>query len=178
MAGGARLGYPQRMHTAVNGSAVPFPAAAPLSSHPSPTPASRVPAAAPAGLMETVLVVDDEADARDVLATLLESWNVLVSTASSAQEALEKVIKERPDIVISDIGMPAEDGCQLLRNIRRLPPAEGGRTPAIALTAYARAEERSKSLVAGFNLHLAKPVEPAELLDALASLAPILEARR
>ena len=115
---------------------------------------------------------------RDVLATQLESWNVLVSTASSAQEALEKVIKERPDIVISDIGMPAEDGCQLLRNIRRLPPAEGGRTPAIALTAYARAEERSKSLVAGFNLHLAKPVEPAELLDALASLAPILEARR
>jgi len=124
-----------------------------------------------------VLVVDDEKDARELLAALLESCKVRVTTASSGVEALATLARERPDIIVSDIGMPDGDGCQLIRNIRALPPQEGGRTPAIALTAYARAEERTQALVAGFNRHLPKPVEPGDLLEALASLAAIVPSR-
>jgi CheY-like chemotaxis protein len=121
-----------------------------------------------------VLVVDDEDDARELLSTLLGRCKVKVSLAASADEAIRTVQTARPDIVISDIGMPGEDGYALIKKLRALPPGEGGRTPAVALTACARTEERTKALVSGFNMHVPKPVEPAELVAVLTSLAAVL----
>jgi CheY-like chemotaxis protein len=99
---------------------------------------------------------------------------VKVSTAASAREALAMVQTERPTVIVSDIGMPEEDGYSLMRQVRALPAAKGGNTPAVALTAYARTEERTKTLVAGYNMHLPKPVEPTELLAVLATLTAVL----
>ncbi|MDB4934574.1 MAG: uncharacterized protein JWP87_1546, partial [Labilithrix sp.] len=118
-----------------------------------------------------VLVVDDEPDARDLLKTLLESCNVKVTTASNAADAFDVVKSREVDIVLSDIAMPAEDGLSFIRRVRELSREEGGRVPAVALTAYARLEDRTKALRAGFNSHVAKPVEAAELLAVLSSLA-------
>jgi PAS domain S-box-containing protein len=118
-----------------------------------------------------VLVVDDELDARDLVRRLLEDRDAKVVTAASAAEALASLSRARPDVLVSDIGMPGEDGYSLIRRIRKLSPAEGGRTPALALTAYARSEDRTKAVDAGFQTHLAKPVQPSELLAAVASLA-------
>jgi CheY-like chemotaxis protein len=116
------------------------------------------------------LVVDDEPDARALLRRLFEERGAVVSTASSATEALAMLQAERPDVLISDVGMPDEDGYELVRRVRALPPERGGRTPAIALTAYARAEDRVRAVVAGFQHHLAKPIEPVELIVLVASL--------
>ena len=116
-----------------------------------------------------VLIVDDEPDARALLRRLFEERGATVSTASSSTDALSILQAQRPDVLISDIGMPDEDGYTLIRRVRSLPPEEGGRTPAIALTAYARAEDRMKAVVAGFQHHLSKPIEPAELLVMVAS---------
>jgi CheY-like chemotaxis protein len=91
--------------------------------------------------------------------------------ASSAAQALEVVRSQKPDIIVSDIGMPGEDGYTFIRNLRALPREEGGRIPAIALTAYARADDRRKALVAGFQNHAAKPIEPQELMIVIANLA-------
>ncbi len=118
----------------------------------------------------TVLLVDDEHDARDWIASLLEHCKAEVLGASSAAEALELLRTRRPDIMVSDIGMPGEDGYSLIKKVRALAPALGGRTPAIALTAYARMEDRTRAMVAGFNMHIAKPIEPAELLITIANL--------
>jgi PAS domain S-box-containing protein len=118
-----------------------------------------------------VLVVDDEADARELLSALLARGKMRVTTAATVEEAMALVGKNRPDIVISDIGMPERDGYVLIKRLRALAPQDGGRTPTVALTAFARTEERTKALVSGFNMHVAKPVEPAELLAVLASLA-------
>ena len=118
-----------------------------------------------------VLVVDDEPDARALLRRLFEERDAVVSTASSVAEALAAVQAQRPDVIISDIGMPGEDGHELIRRVRALPPEHGGRTPAIALTAYARAEDRVRAVAAGFQHHLSKPVEPVELIVVAASLA-------
>lgn len=118
-----------------------------------------------------VLVVDDEADARELLATLLARGKMRVTTAATVEEAITLVRNNHPDIVISDIGMPGEDGYVLIKRLRALAPEDGARTPAVALTAFARTEERTKALVSGFNMHVPKPVEPAELLAVLASLA-------
>jgi PAS domain S-box-containing protein len=118
-----------------------------------------------------VLVVDDEPDARALIERLLEGCDAVVISAGSAAEAMERFRAERPDVVISDVGMPGEDGHSLVRRIRALPAAEGGRTPAVALTAYARAEDRAKAVAAGFQIHVTKPVEPAELLMIVATLA-------
>ncbi len=123
-----------------------------------------------------VLVVDDEDDARDWIASLLEHCKAVVVTASSAEQALELLRTARPDIMVSDIGMPHEDGYSLIKRLRALPPASGGRTPAIALTAYARMEDRTRAMVAGFNMHIAKPIEPAELLITIANLTGRLRA--
>ena len=120
-------------------------------------------------------MVDDEADARDVLAALLAQCKVIVSTASSVEEALRKLPDIRPDIVVSDIGMPGEDGYALIKRLRALPPDQGGKTPAVALTAYARAEERTRALVSGFNMHVPKPVVATELLAVLVSLTTVFE---
>ena len=117
-----------------------------------------------------VLVVDDERDARELVAALLESCKVVVTAVSSAADAFEVIRSRAVDAMISDIAMPGEDGHSLVRRIRQLTPDEGGRTPAIALTAYARLEDRTRALRAGFDSHVAKPVDPSELLAVLASI--------
>jgi len=118
-----------------------------------------------------VLVVDDEADARDLLQEVLEMCGSEVVTTSTAAEALETLRNGKFDVLVSDIGMPNEDGYTLIEKVRLLSDAEGGRTPAIALTAYARVEDRIRALKAGFQAHLPKPVEPVELAAVVASLA-------
>ena len=118
-----------------------------------------------------VLVVDDEDDTRELLRVGLTQCGAEVSTASSAAEALEALAREMPEVLISDIGMPDEDGYELIRRVRALAPEGGGRVPAVALTAYARAEDRLRALRAGYQMHLSKPVELAELTSVIASLA-------
>jgi signal transduction histidine kinase/ActR/RegA family two-component response regulator len=115
-----------------------------------------------------VLVVDDEADARALIRTLLEERDACVVTAASAEEALALLVSEHPDLLISDVGMPVEDGYHLIRRVRALRDDRGA-TPAIALTAYARVEDRMKAIEAGYQMHLAKPVEPAELITMVSS---------
>ena len=117
-----------------------------------------------------VLVVDDEADARSLIQRLLHDCEATVTTATSAKEALDVLARDRPDVLISDIGMPKEDGYSLMRRIRKLQD-DRGRLPAIALTAYARAEYRVKALEAGYQLHLAKPVEASKLIAMVATLS-------
>ena len=117
-----------------------------------------------------VLVVDDEADARILIQRILAKCNATVTTAASAAEGLEAVKKHRPDMVLSDIGMPGEDGYEFLAKLRQLSDADGGDTPAVALTAFARSEDRRRALMAGFQMHLPKPVEPAELLAVASNL--------
>ncbi len=111
-----------------------------------------------------VLVVDDEPDARDLLKCVLGDASAAVLTAGSAEEALALVKSERPDVIISDIGMPERDGYQFMRDVRSLLPAGGGKTPAIALTAFARSEDRTRAMLAGFQVHVSKPIEPQELI--------------
>ena len=118
-----------------------------------------------------VLVVDDEPDARALVKRLLEDCEGRVVTAGSASDAVHLVRTERPDVLLCDIGMPGEDGYSLIRRVRALGPEHGGQVPAAALTAYARPEDRVRATAAGFQTHLAKPVEPAELIATVASLA-------
>jgi CheY-like chemotaxis protein len=118
-----------------------------------------------------VLVVDDEPDARWLVQRLLEDCKAVVTTAASAREALDRMRDGRPDVLVSDIGMPGEDGYSLIRKVRALGAAGGGDVPAIALTAYARAEDRMKAMLAGFQQHVVKPVEPVELITVVAILA-------
>jgi PAS domain S-box-containing protein len=119
----------------------------------------------------SILVVDDEPDARDLVAELLSSSGAETATAGSVREALARVIESRPDVVISDIGMPEHDGHEFIRQVRALPVDAGGRTPVIALTAYVRVEDRAKALVAGFNAHLPKPLNLVELRAMVRRLA-------
>ncbi|WP_326538857.1 hybrid sensor histidine kinase/response regulator [Pseudorhodoferax sp.] len=118
-----------------------------------------------------VLVVDDEADARELLQRMLADAGAQVLVADGAEAALQAVAGSRPQVLVSDIGMPQVDGYALLRQVRALGPAQGGDLPAIALTAFARAEDRVRALRAGFRAHVAKPVEPAELVATIASAA-------
>ncbi|MFL5357341.1 PAS domain-containing protein [Archangium sp.] len=120
-----------------------------------------------------ILVVDDEEDNREVLKVMLEEYGARVLTAASAAEGLRAVREGRPELLISDIGMPGEDGYRLIAQVRALPAEEGGQVPAVALTAYARVEDRTHALTAGFNMHVAKPVEPSELLTILANLVTL-----
>jgi PAS domain S-box-containing protein len=117
-----------------------------------------------------ILVVDDEEDNREVLKVMLEEHGAHVVTAGSAAEALRAVREARPELLVSDIGMPGEDGYRLISQVRALPAEQGGGVPAVALTAYARVEDRTRALTAGFNMHVAKPVEPTELLSILSNL--------
>ncbi|MDQ3032495.1 MAG: PAS domain S-box protein [Myxococcota bacterium] len=117
-----------------------------------------------------VLVVDDEPDARALVKRILEECSARVSTAKSAAEAITLVQTEVPDVLVCDIGMPGEDGYSLIQRIRGLP-SPTGRVPALALSAYARPEDRVRAVRAGFQMHVAKPVEPAELIAMVASLA-------
>ncbi|MBN3872790.1 ATP-binding protein [Nostoc sp. JL33] len=117
-----------------------------------------------------VLIVDDEADARHLLTTILTEFGIQVIAAASACEALLALQQFRPHILVSDISMPQEDGYTLIKKVRALPTEEGGRIPAVALTAYARAEDRTQALLAGFQLHVPKPVNPGELAAVIANL--------
>ncbi|HEX3356181.1 MAG TPA: response regulator, partial [Tepidisphaeraceae bacterium] len=119
-----------------------------------------------------VLVVDDEGDAREVIAQLLRRSHAEVITAASATDALEQLARQCPDIMISDIAMPDCDGYELLRNARRLPHVQKYSLPAIALTAYASEEDRRRALSCGFEAHIAKPVDGKQLLTVIASLFP------
>ena len=117
-----------------------------------------------------VLIVDDEADARDLVAHVLGDCGAAVVHAASAEEALALVESERPDVLLSDIGMPDVDGYELLRRVRALGEARGGRLPAVALTAFARSEDRTRALSAGFLIHVSKPIDPSELVATVASV--------
>jgi len=118
-----------------------------------------------------VLVVDDEADTRELIREVLKECGSEVIMCRSAAEALDALEQHKPDILISDLGMPDEDGYSLISKIRSLPQERGGQIPAAALTAYARAEDRMRVLRSGFQFHLPKPVDSAELVTVVASLA-------
>jgi PAS domain S-box-containing protein len=118
-----------------------------------------------------VLVVDDEADARTLIQRVLFQCNADVLVASNAAEGLAMLQQHKPHVLISDIGMPETDGYQFLRQVRQLPPEQGGNTPAVALTAFARSEDRTRAMMAGYQVHIAKPIEAQELLATVGSLA-------
>jgi PAS domain S-box-containing protein len=118
-----------------------------------------------------VLLVDDEPDARDLLTTILQQCGVRVTAVGSAMEAMAVFRKAPPDLLISDIGMPEEDGYVLIRKIRTWERERGGHVPAIALTAFARVEDRMRVLSSGYQMHVSKPVDPAELTTVVASVA-------
>jgi PAS domain S-box-containing protein len=118
-----------------------------------------------------VLVIDDDPEAQSLLRTVLERSGATVIVAPSAARGLVELSSRLPDVLVSDIGMPGEDGYALIRQVRSLPPDLGGRVPAAAVTAYARAEDRLTALQAGYQVHMAKPLVPAELIAAVRSLA-------
>ena len=118
-----------------------------------------------------ILVVEDDPDTRELLHMILERCGGKVRTAASSDAALAEIAQEIPDLLISDIGMAGENGYELIKKIRSLEPERGGRVPAVALTAYAAAADRRRALLAGFQTHLPKPVEPDELLAVIASLS-------
>lgn len=110
-----------------------------------------------------VLVVDDQADTRDFITTILEQYQAEVQAVASVAEALQVITQWKPDVLVSDIGMPHEDGYSLIRKVRSQPPELGGNIPAAALTAYTTAEDRMRAIQEGYQLHLPKPIEAAEL---------------
>jgi CheY-like chemotaxis protein len=122
-----------------------------------------------------LLIVDDELDARELLMAMLEQRGAKVIAVSSAAEAIELLAcasnGSLPDVLVSDIGMPGEDGLELIRKVRALEHDRGGSIPAVALTAYARADDRARVLSAGFQCHVATPVEPSTLAAVVAGLA-------
>lgn len=132
--------------------------------------------AAPTGALTrldgtAVLVVDDEPDVNEMVDTLLTSCGAEVRVAASTPQALKILEHWRPDVIVSDIGMPEQDGYALIHQLRRWPAERGGNIPAVALTAYARVEDRVRILTAGFQMHVTKPVDPTELVVVVASIA-------
>jgi CheY-like chemotaxis protein len=119
----------------------------------------------------SVVVVDDEPDARGLVARVLQECGANVSAAPCAEDALALIESDKPDVLVSDIGMPDVDGFELLRRLRRLPAARGGQLPVIALTAFARDEDRARALEAGFSTHLTKPIDLPALVAAVAELS-------
>lgn len=118
----------------------------------------------------TVLAVEDEVDTLDLLTIILEAYGARVEGFTSANEALAVLSQGQPDVLISDIGMPGIDGYEFIRQVRKLPRDRGGQIPAIALTAYAGETDHEKALAAGFDLHISKPVEPDQIVEAIANL--------
>ncbi|HSY21365.1 MAG TPA: ATP-binding protein, partial [Polyangiaceae bacterium] len=118
-----------------------------------------------------LLAVDDQEDARHLLREILSERGAKVACAASANEALERIADFRPHVLVSDLAMPGQDGLDLIQRVRRLPPERGGLTPAIALTAYAHADDTQRAMAAGFQMHVAKPVDPVSLAVAVAYLA-------
>lgn len=118
-----------------------------------------------------ILLVDDETDTLEMLMFVFSSCEAIVKGVSSVDSALRALEEDKFDVLVSDIGMPNKDGYELIKSLRKLPADKGGRIPAVALTAYASLKDRLKSLSAGFQMHIPKPVEPAELLTVVANLA-------
>jgi signal transduction histidine kinase/ActR/RegA family two-component response regulator len=118
-----------------------------------------------------VLVVDDDPDATELTGTILTAAGATVLLAHSGAEALDALSTWRPDVLVSDVGMPVTDGYALIREVRARDATDGGRTPAVALTAYGRAQDRAAALTAGFDMHVPKPVDPGELTTIVASVA-------
>nr|WP_277922598.1 ATP-binding protein [Coleofasciculus sp. FACHB-1120] len=116
-----------------------------------------------------ILIVDDEPDARDLLMSILEQYGAEAIAVASAEEAIATIQQSKPDVLISDIGMPNEDGYSLIRRVRALE-AEQGQIPSVALTAYVRVDDQEAALSAGFQSHVAKPIDPTELIKVVASL--------
>lgn len=153
---------------------ISLPVRAIIPPHPESPPSPRVHTSASAeGSLQgvRVLVVDDEADARDMIAEVLRNVGAVVETARSAADGLERFRLAPPDVLVSDIGMPDEDGYSFMRRIRSLTVSEGARVPSLALTAFTRAEDRTRSLAAGYTTHVGKPVDPNALVSAVANLA-------
>jgi CheY-like chemotaxis protein len=118
-----------------------------------------------------VLAVDDDADARSLVAELLQAAGARVTTARSADDAMARIAADVPTVLVADLGMPQVDGLQLIERIRRHENPAVRRVPAAALTAYARSDDRVRALRAGFQIHLAKPIDPTELVTTVAALA-------
>lgn len=118
-----------------------------------------------------VMVVDDEADAIRLVKRIMEDGGATVTACTSGAECLDCVSKLRPDVVIMDIGMPDMDGYTLIGKLRALSPEQGGRTPVVSLTAFTRSEDRRQAMLAGFDVHVAKPAEPSELVAVVSRLA-------
>ena len=142
-------------------------------------PASSDTGAADGDFMESlpqvdILVVDDDGDVRDLLALLLESRGAHVRTVASAQEAIEAINQRRPDVLLADLRMPDEDGYSLIRKVRAREHEEHGeRLPAIVVTASAGSPDREQALAAGYDWHVAKPVDPGELARAIVKVANV-----
>jgi CheY-like chemotaxis protein len=117
-----------------------------------------------------VLLVEDDDDSRKLLGTMLKRYGARVTSTKSAAEAFAVFSGDVPDILISDIGMPDEDGYEFMRKLRSLPPEKGGLTPAIALTGYASRKDRERALNAGYQQHMAKPIEQVDMISAIAAL--------
>jgi CheY-like chemotaxis protein len=117
-----------------------------------------------------ILIVDDHADGRTLTTLVLTQAGASVKAVASAREALQLLEVQRPDVLVSDIGLPEEDGYWLIRQIRQHEAEHGDLLPAIALTGYARADDRARALAAGFRAHMPKPVNPAELIAAIADV--------
>jgi CheY-like chemotaxis protein len=117
-----------------------------------------------------LLIVDDHSDELELFSVVLQAEGAEVSTANSASAALESLMNNPPDALVSDIAMPEQDGYELLRLVRELPSERGGAIPAIAVTAYARIEDRERALASGFQAFVTKPVEPKKLVEAVASV--------
>jgi signal transduction histidine kinase len=118
-----------------------------------------------------VLIVDDDADALDLLGAMLKQHGADIVSAGTVSKALEAMAECHPDILVSDVAMPNRDGHDLIRSVRALSPEKGGRIPALALTAFARPQDRTQALAAGFNMYASKPVDPPELIVSVANLA-------
>jgi signal transduction histidine kinase/CheY-like chemotaxis protein len=118
-----------------------------------------------------IVVVDDEADAIGLVKRIMEDRGATVTACTSGTECLDRIAKLRPDVAIMDIGMQEMDGYTLIGKLRALSPEHGGRTPAVALTAFVRSEDRRQAMLAGFDVHVAKPVEPGELVAVVSRLA-------
>ncbi|MCU0569118.1 MAG: PAS domain S-box protein, partial [Oculatellaceae cyanobacterium Prado106] len=124
-----------------------------------------------------ILVVDDEQDTREFMVTALETFGATVMAAASAEEAIQTLKAFQPDVLFSDIGMPNQDGYALIQRVRALPPEQGGKIPAVALTAFARQEDRMQAIAAGFQMHVTKPIEPTRLVSVTKMLAAGKEGR-
>ena len=118
-----------------------------------------------------VLVVEDHDDTREFVAAVLAQYGAEVTTATSVRTALAAFERAKPDVLVSDIAMSGEHGYDLIHAVRTLAVEQGGRVPALALTAYVRPEERERALAAGYTRHLAKPIDPIDLASAVAQLA-------